>query len=396
MHWWTGLDPIRATVEWATSAGLPDWLIFLIPGLLPAIALLLLALISQIVMVFWERRLLGQFQIRIGPNRTGPNGTLQLVADALKAVGKELVLPEGADKVMYWLAPLVALQPAFLSFVVLTFGPGQVAINMDVGVLFFQAVTSLGALIIFMAGWASNNKFALFGAMRGVAQFVAYEIPLVLSILTVVLLVGSMSTIVITDAQNTIPFILVAPVAFVVFAIASLAELNRTPMDLMEAESEIVAGYHTEYGGMAWLMMYGSEYVHMLGFGAMLNILFLGGWRFFWLETFIPPWILFIVKSYLVFFVLVWLRASLPRVRIDQLMNLGWKTLTPLAVLSLVLTAGAILAFPQAQLLAVGVVQWVVMGAIAVVTLSRSGRRRQVQREQAETRRSANARPVGA
>lgn len=376
MDFWNGVmdltRPLGAVQEWLASLGAPDWVIFAVAGLAGALGIFLLVALSNIIMVYGERRILGRFQIRFGPNRVGWEGTLQLIADALKGVGKETIIPSGADKPIYLLGPIVAFLPAFLGFAVFTFGPSMVPVNMDISLLYFQAVTSLAAFALFMAGWSSNNKFALFGAMRAVAQFVSYEVPLVLAMISVVLVTGTMNTLSIANMQF-VPYVLVLPLAFLVFCVASLAEMNRTPMDIIEAESEIVAGYHTEYGGMAFTMFYAAEYTHMLAFGAMVNIMFLGGWKLFWLDQFLPPWLLFILKAYLVFFVLIWLRASLPRMRIDQLMQFGWKVLVPIALAGIILTAIGML-IPGVELWAVTVLNWAAVGAIALWQLSKFSR----------------------
>ncbi|GIW08044.1 MAG: NADH-quinone oxidoreductase subunit H [Dehalococcoidia bacterium] len=379
-----------SVLAWLQSqTGLPGWAIYLVFGFGGALGAFLWVAISNIILVFGERRLLGRFQIRFGPNRVGPNGTLQLIADALKSVGKELVIPAGADKPIYVLGPIVAFIPAMMGFAVFTFGPTMSPVTMDIGVLYFQAVTSLTAFAAFMAGWSSNNKFALFGAMRAVAQFVSYEIPLVLAVISVVLVAGTMNTLTIAN-QQTIVYALVLPIALFVFTIASIAEANRTPMDIVEAESEIVAGYHTEYGGMAFIMFYAAEYTHALAFGAMLNVLFLGGWKLFWLDQVLPPWLLFILKSYFVFFILIWMRATFPRLRIDQLMSLGWKVLVPLALVSLVLTSAGMLV-PGLPLLAVAIFQWVAAGLIILAVLSRLPRRTNREEDMRARRLAAQA-----
>ncbi|MFN8533143.1 MAG: NADH-quinone oxidoreductase subunit NuoH [Dehalococcoidia bacterium] len=377
-------------LTWLQSqTGLPEWAIYLLFGFGGALASFLWVAISNIVLVFGERRILGRFQIRMGPNRVGPNGTLQLIADALKSVGKELVLPAGADKPIYVLGPIVAFIPAFMGYAIFTYGPTMTPVTMDIGVLYFQAITSLSAFAAFMAGWSSNNKFALFGAMRAVAQFVSYEVPLVLAVISVVLLAGTMNTLTIAN-QQTIVYALILPLALVVFSIASIAEANRTPMDIVEAEREIVAGYHTEYGGMAFIMFYAAEYTHALAFGAMLNVLFFGGWKLFWLDQFVPPWMLFIFKSYFIFFILIWMRATFPRLRIDQLMGFGWKILVPVALVSLLLTAGGLLV-PGIPLLAVAALQWVAVAALVAFGLARIPRPANTEADMRARRLAAQA-----
>ena len=293
--------------------------------------------------IYIERRALGRMQSRLGPNRTGPFGLLQAVADALKVLLKENIVPDNADKVVHWLAPVVAFAPVLMIFAVLPFQNGAVLVDLNIGILYIVAFSSVATVGVFMAGWGSSNKYSLLGAMRNVAAVVSYEMPLVLAIISVVLMAGSLSMSDIVIAQD-IPFILLQPLGFLIFFIAGCAEINRSPFDLMEADSELVAGFHTEYSGMKFAMFYLVEYAEAVAISAIIATLFLGGWR----GPLLPPWLWFIVKTLIVFFVMVWTRTTLPRVRIDQLMALAWKFLFPVAVINLFVTAWQVLAWPDA------------------------------------------------
>jgi NADH-quinone oxidoreductase subunit H len=313
------------------------WLVFTV---------IILAFVVGMVMAFiyTERRAMARMQARLGPNRVGPFGVLQPVADAIKVLLKEDIIPNKADKLVYWLAPAVAFTPALMIFAVIPFQNGALLADLNIGILYVAAVSSVTAVGIFMAGWSSSNKYSLLGAMRDVAVVVSYEVPLVLSIASVVLIAGSLSLNEIVVSQ-TIPFILLQPLGFIIFFLAGSAEINRSPFDLLEADSEIVAGFHTEYSGMKFAMFYLVEYAEALALSCIIATLFLGGWR----GPFLPPWLWFVIKVMAVFFLMVWVRTTLPRVRIDQLMALAWKVLFPLALLNLLFTAIQVLAIPMAM-----------------------------------------------
>ncbi len=300
--------------------------------------------------LWFERRAMAIMQARLGPNRTGPFGLLQPVADAIKLLLKEDIVPAKGDKLVHWLAPVVVVAPVLMIFAVVPFQGGAILADLNIGILYIVAISSVATVGVFMAGWASNNKYSLLGAMRMVASVVSYEIPVVLSIIGVVLLAGSLSMQQIVLAQD-IPFILLQPLGFLLFFIGALAEINRAPFDLMEADSEIVAGFNTEYSGIKWSMFFLGEYGEALAISAIVTTLFLGGWR----GPVLPPWLWFLVKVGLVFFTMVWIRTTVPRVRIDQLMALAWKFLFPLALLNLFITAVEILVFPAVSL-------WVLVG----------------------------------
>ncbi len=263
--------------------------------------------------------------------------------DLVKVLLKEDIVPTNADKVVHWLAPIVAFAPVMMIFAVVPFQDGVLLADLNIGILYIVAISSISTVGIFMAGWGSNNKYSLLGAMRNVAAVVSYEIPLVLSIIGVVLIAGSLSLNDIVLAQD-IPFILLQPLGFLLFFIAGCAEINRSPFDLMEADSELVAGFHTEYSGMKFALFYLVEYAEALAIASIITTLFLGGWR----GPLLPPWSWFLIKVIAVFFVMVWTRTTLPRVRIDQLMALAWKFLLPLALINLLITGIQVLTWPDA------------------------------------------------
>jgi NADH-quinone oxidoreductase subunit H len=321
----------------------PDW-----PGgfwwhwLLFSVLSIVAVFLVLIIVTFSERRILGFMQARRGPNRTGPFGSLQIIADALKALMKEDIIPDRVDKLIFWLAPIVAFFPVLLIFAVIPLQDGASLANLNVGVLYILAISSVSVIGIFMAGWASNNKYSVLSAMRSIASVVSYEIPVVLSLVGVVIIAGSLSLNQIVLAQN-IPFILLQPLGFLLFFIGSCAEISRSPFDLLEADQEIVAGHHTEYSGMKFILFYLVEYAEALALSAIIATVFLGGWKGPWL----PPWLWFVIKVFAVYFVLIWTRATLPRVRIDQLMALAWKFLLPLSLINLFITAIEVLAWPE-------------------------------------------------
>ena len=312
--------------------------------------------------IWFERRAMAIMQARLGPNRVGPFGVLQPVADAIKILIKEDIVPAKGDKWVHWLAPVVAFVPVLMVFAVVPFQDGAILVDLNIGILYVVAISSVSVVGIFMAGWASNNKYSLLGAMRQVASVVSYEMPVVLSIVGVVMLAGSLSLSQIVLAQD-IPFILLQPLGFLLFFIGSCAEINRAPFDLMEADSEIVAGFHTEYSGMKFALFYLVEYGEALAISAIVTILFLGGWR----GPVLLPFLWFLIKVISVFFVIVWIRTTVPRVRIDQLMALAWKFLLPLALLNLIITAIEILAWPTASPWVIIPVNFAIMAALVLL-----------------------------
>ena len=316
--------------------------------------------------IYIERRAMGRMQSRLGPNRTGPFGLLQPVADAVKVLLKENIVPAAADKLVHWLAPVIAFAPALMLFAVIPFENGALLADLDIGILYVVAISSVSTVGIFMAGWGSSNKYSLLGAMRNVAAIVSYEIPMVLAIVGVVLIAGSLSLNQIVVAQN-VPFILLQPLGFLLFFAAGCAEINRSPFDLMEADSEIVAGFHTEYSGMKFAMFYLVEYAEAVAISAIIATLFLGGWK----GPILPPWLWFVVKIILVFFAMVWTRTTLPRIRIDQLMAFAWKFLFPMSLLNLFITALQVLADWPTELVWVMIIVNIAVMAIMVLIWSR-------------------------
>jgi NADH-quinone oxidoreductase subunit H len=311
--------------------------------------------------IYIERRLMARMQSRLGPNRTGPWGLLQPVADALKALLKEDIIPSQADKLIHWLAPVVALFPVLLTFAVIPFGNGTFLTDLDIGILYVLAVSSVSSIGTFMAGWSSNNKYSLLGAMRGIAALVSYEIPLMLSTIGIVTIAGSLSLNQIVLSQH-IPFIVLQPLGFLVFFIAGCAEINRTPFDLLEADSELVAGHHTEYSGMKFAMFYLVEYTEALSLSAVITTLFLSGWK----GPLLPELAWFLIKVFAVFSVMVWTRATFPRIRIDQLMSLSWKFLIPASVVNVIATGIEVVISPDQYSWIMVPINWIIALGVIV------------------------------
>ncbi|MEW9702334.1 NADH-quinone oxidoreductase subunit NuoH [Paenibacillus sp. SI8] len=316
-----------------------NFFIFLFWG----IVMLLLVLGFVTYAIYFERKVIGWMQMRIGPNRTGPLGLLQSVADVLKLLIKEDTIPRKAERELFILAPIITFIPSFTIIATIPFSEKLFNANLNVGLLFYVALTGISTIGIILGGWASNNKYALLGGMRSAAQMISYEVPLVISFIGVIMMTGSLNLHTIVDHQtggfwhwNFIPQI----IGFVIFVIAGVSELNRTPFDLPEAESELVAGYHVEYSGFRFAFFMLSEYVYVFVIASLASLIFLGGWHApFPFLDFIPGLIWFLLKFSFIVFFLFWLRATLPRVRIDQLMGFGWKVLLPLALVNMLLTA---------------------------------------------------------
>ncbi|MDZ3954942.1 NADH-quinone oxidoreductase subunit NuoH [Bacillus thuringiensis] len=287
-----------------------------------------------------ERKVMGFMQGRIGPNQVGGRfGLLQTVADVLKLLLKEDSIPKAADKPLFILAPVIAFAPAFMVLAVIPFTDKFQFADIGVGLLYYIAVSGITTIGVVTGGWASNNKYSLLGGMRAAAQMISYEIPLVMSVIGIVLLAGSLNLNEIVAAQEKVWYIFVQPIGFVVFLIAAVAELNRTPFDLPEAESELVSGYHTEYSGFRWAFFMLSEYVYFFGMASLITVLFLGGWNPVMFLGFIPGAVWFALKFSSVVFLLIWFRVTFPRIRGDQLMEFGWKVLLPIALANIFLTA---------------------------------------------------------
>ena len=324
--------------EWYLELG---WIV------LQILAVTVPLLIGVAYLTLAERRVIGFMQLRKGPNVVGPFGLFQPLADALKLIAKETILPAGADKVVFLIAPMLTFVLALVAWAVIPFGEGMVLADINVGSLYLFAVSSLGVYGVIMAGWASNSKYAFLGALRSAAQMVSYEVSMGLVIINVLLCVGSLNLTAIVEAQRNMWFFLPLFPMFIVFFISTLAETNRAPFDLPEGESELVAGYFVEYSSMSFALFFLGEYANMILMSGMTVVLFLGGWLppvdiapF----NLIPGPIWFILKICLVLFVFLWVRATTPRYRYDQLMRLGWKIFLPFSLLYVVLTAGYLVA----------------------------------------------------
>ena len=334
-----------------------QWLISFLPESVQPIASILLVIASIFgvfatlfaVTTILERKILGRIQNRLGPNRVGPFGFLQPAADGIKMLTKEDIVPRDADKVVHFLAPLALIIPVALALAVLPYGRNMVPVEFDAGLLFFFAVGASTELSVFMAGWSSRNKYSLIGAMRGIAQMISYEVPLVLSAISVIMIVGSLSLVKIVEAQSgfVLGFVPAWHVftpwglaGFALFMISATAESNRSPFDLPEAESEIIAGYLTEYSGFKYALFFMGEYWGMFAISGLAVTLFLGGWNApLPFLQFIPSWVWFFSKLVALIFFFIWLRGTLPRLRLDQLMNFAWKFLLPLALVNIVVAA---------------------------------------------------------
>lgn len=304
-------------------------------------ALLLFSVLGFVTFaILAERKVMGFMQLRQGPNQVGGRwGLLQTVADVLKLLIKEDTIPKLADRPLFILAPAIAFAPAFVVLAVIPFTENLQFADIGVGLLYYIGISGLSTIGMVVGGWASNNKYSLLGGMRAAAQMISYEIPLVMSLVGVILLAGSINLVEIVEAQETIWFIVYQPVAFLIFLIASTAELNRTPFDLPEAESELVAGYHVEFSGFRWAFFMLSEYVYLFAMAGLTTVLFLGGWLPLPSLDFIPGAVWFSIKFIMVVFILVWFRVTFPRLRADQLMEFGWKVLLPIALANIFVTA---------------------------------------------------------
>ena len=341
-----------------------------------------------IVLLTWaERKVIARIQDRIGPNTAGPWGLIVAIADAVKMFTKEDTTPSGADRAMFNVAPIMMVVAAWMIYGVLPFAAGVVGVDLSVGLLYVLALGSLTTIAVLVAGWASNNKYALLGAFRTVAQLVAYEIPQALALIVPIMLAGTMSTVGIIEEQQ-VAYIIVLPVSAFIFVVSSIAETARSPFDLLEADSEIVAGFHVEYSGMKFALFFIAEYANMFAVSMLTTIVFLGGYKFFGLEDaapFLQP-VIIISKALLVVFIFLWMRGTLPRLRIDQLLDLNWKFMVPLALINIIVVAivakllrdaGASIAMESVVLLAANLL----MIAGVYATLAIIGRRARLEDE---------------
>lgn len=336
-------DPVNFIAEWLKSLmaniGLPTGVVVVIITLIGIVVMATFLLVMDIGLVWFERKMVARFQDRLGPNRVGPFGLIQPIADIIKLLIKEDIMPQGADKFIFNIAPIFALATVLLLWAVIPFAPTILGADINVAVLYIVAIGAVGTLGIIMAGWASNNKYALLGAFRTVAQMVAYEVPIVIALLVPVILARSMGMQAIVEAQSPW-YIFVIPLAAFILFVALIAEIGRTPFDINEAESEIVAGYHIEYTGMKFGLFYAGELLHALTVSAIIATLFLGGWRGPFVDQ-VPILGVFylFLKSFLIYYVIMWVRYSFPRIRIDQMLGFSWKFLTPLALILLIVVA---------------------------------------------------------
>jgi len=326
--------------ELLASTGLPQGWVDLIA--MVALALVVFGFIALVVLylVWWERKVSAHTQQRLGPMRTGWHGWYQTVADTIKLLQKEDIRPALVDRPVYFWSPVVIFVAAFMAYVVMPFGDGLIVADLNIGILYIVAITSFTIIGMLMAGWGSNNKYSLLGGMRSAAQVVSYEIPMVVSICSIVLFVGSLSMVDIVQSQAKIyqwfifrlPF---GPLAFIIYLIAGVAETNRTPFDLPEAEQELVSGFNTEYSGMKFSMFFLAEFINMFTVAAIAVTLFFGGWH----GPVLPSWMWFIGKTLVLVFVIMWFRWTYPRLRVDHLMEFAWKFLIPVAFINLILAA---------------------------------------------------------
>jgi NADH-quinone oxidoreductase subunit H len=328
-----------------------DWIAgFWIPAV-KAIVVVLTLLVGGAYMTWGERKICARFQVRYGPNRAGPFGILQPLADAVKAIFKEEIVPNHVDRVLYLMGPGISFAAVLVTFAVIPFGPEvdlfgrQVGLwigDIDVGLLFLLAIAGMGSYGVVLGGWSSNNKYSLLGALRAAAQMISYELPMGLSLLAVVLIVGSMNLRAIVEFQGSWPLVVLQPLGFLLFFVTILAESNRSPFDLPETENELVSGFMTEYGGIKFALYFIAEYTAMVVNSAIVTTVFLGGWKWPAILSNLHPLAgvaLFLVKVAFVLFLYVWIRTSVPRVRYDKFMQFCWKLMVPLALVNLVVTA---------------------------------------------------------
>jgi NADH-quinone oxidoreductase subunit H len=337
-------DPIKVVYDWLLELflgwGWADWVAVLVIYLLGIVLFISAVMVLDILLVWVERKVVARFQDRLGPNRVGPFGLFQPFPDIIKLILKEDIIPEGADRVVFNLAPILSLASVIFLWAVVPLASRIYGVDLNVALLYIVAAGAIGTLSIIMAGWASNNKYALLGAYRMVANMISYEIPMVVALLIPTVIVGSMSFVAITEAQSDYWFVLVSPLGALIFLIAAIAELGRSPFDLNEGESEIVSGYHIEYSGMKFGLFYAGELLHAFTFGGFVAALFFGGWHGPWAQEYpLLGAFYFVVKAMIGYWVIMWVKYTVPRIRIDHMLAFNWKFLTPLAFILLMVTA---------------------------------------------------------
>jgi len=328
----------RALNSWLVSLGLASWWADLVLLVLQWTCIVMIITLNVLILIWLERKISAFIQQRLGPNRLGPYGFFQTIADTLKLLTKEDIIPSRTDKWIFMTAPMFFIIVAVMLYAVLPMGKDMTVVNLNVGLFYFISVGSLSTICLLMAGWGSNNKWSLLGAMRSVAQMISYEIPLAFSLLGIVMITGSLNLSEIVVAQHRIWFIILQPIAFVTYFIAATAELNRGPFDMPEAEQELTAGAYTEYTGMRWALFFLAEYTNLVAVSALASTLFLGGWQ----GPILPSWLWIILKTYLIMLVFMWLKWTFPRIRMDHLMSFSWKVLIPVSLLNIVITGAGI------------------------------------------------------
>ncbi|NLF45130.1 MAG: NADH-quinone oxidoreductase subunit NuoH [Syntrophomonadaceae bacterium] len=338
-HWFTNLFTIftQALISLGLSPVLADAALLVLKWIL----IVIIIIVNIIILIWLERKISGFFQERLGPNRLGPFGVFQTIADAIKLLTKEDIVPSAADKLIFKTAPMLFIVIAVLLYTVIPLGHDMQVIDLNVGILFFISIGSLSTIAILMAGWGSNNKWSLMGAFRSAAQMISYAVPLAFSLLGVIMISGSLNLQDIVAAQKNIWFILLQPLAFIIYFIAATAELNRGPFDMPEAEQELTGGAYTEYTGMRWALFFLAEYTNLVAVSALMATVFLGGWQGPWL----PSWLWIIIKTYGVILVFFWIKWTFPRIRMDHLMSFSWKILVPLSLINILLTGAGIYFF---------------------------------------------------
>ena len=392
MSFWN--DPLKVAADWLlgifTGWGMPEIVANILIGFLGIFVLIAVLMVLDIFLVWVERKVVARFQDRLGPNRLGPFGLIQPFADIIKLIIKEDTTPGGADKVVYNIAPMLSMMSVLILWAVVPLAPSMLGVDLNIGALYIIAAGAIGTLSIIMAGWSSNNKFALIGAFRQVAVMVSFEVPMLTMLLIPTIFAGSMGMGAITEAQD-IWFFFLAPLAAVIFLIAAIAELGRAPFDMAEGESELVSGYNIEYSGMKFGMFYAGELLHAFTFGGFWSILFFGGYRFFGLEQ-VSPFLaiaVIVFKAFLGYWIIMWVKYTLLRIRIDHMLGFNWKFLTPLAFVLLMVVAlmNALLANAPSGVYVLGMfLSNIVVGWIAL-EIARSYSRK--EREKAEGSKAA-------
>jgi len=388
MNFWT--NPIQVTADWLTSTftgwGMTEVLANILTQLLGIVVLVTIMLVIDILLVWIERKVVARFQDRLGPNRVGPFGLIQPFADIIKLCIKENITPAGVDKVVYNMAPVLSVFSVLILWAIIPLAPVIIGVDLNVGLLYLVAAGAIGTLSIIMAGWSSNNKFALLGAFRQVAAMVSYEIPMVVALLIPTVLAGTMGMLGISQEQQGMWYVFLSPLGALIFLISAVAELGRAPFDLSEGESEVVAGFHIEYSGMKFGWFYAGELLHAFTFGGFWGILFFGGYHFFGLENLGPLVAAAIVlfKALLGYWVIMWIKYTLMRIRIDHMLAFNWKFLVPLSLVVLIVTALLNTLLREASIWVTGLSMFLSNAVIAWVVIEILRGRSRTEREKVE------------